>query len=224
MNPLIKLSCWQDAFAAGTDTPSIGAEWALSELLHHPKIMEKAQAELDVIVGCNRRVHELDIPKLSYIQAIVKESLRLHPPVPMLAPHMSKTATKAFGYDIPANSWLVVNVWAIGRDESIWEKPLEFIPERFLEGNNPQASVDLQGRHYELLPFGSGRRACPGMTLATMLLEMCIASLLHAFDWSPPNGKQIDDIDMSDGLRLKGKNVPLLAHAKPRLSSHLYQY
>lgn len=224
MNPLIKLSCWQDAFAAGTDTPSIAVEWALSELLHHPKIMEKAQAELDVIVGCNRRVHELDIPKLSYIQAIVKESLRLHPPVPMLAPHMSKTATKAFGYDIPANSWLVVNVWAIGRDESIWEKPLEFIPERFLEGNNPQASVDLQGRHYELLPFGSGRRACPGMTLATMLLEMCIASLLHAFDWSPPNGKQIDDIDMSDGLRLKGKNVPLLAHAKPRLSSHLYQY
>lgn len=224
VNPLIILSCWQDAFAAGTDTPSIAAEWAMSELLHHPEIMKKAQAELDVIVGCDCQVHELDLPKLSYIQAIVKESLRLHPPVPMLAPHMSMTATKALGYDIPANSWLIVNVWAIGRDESIWKKPLEFIPERFLEGNNPQASVDLQGRHYELLPFGSGRRACPGMALGTTLVQMCIASLLHAFDWSPPNGKQIGDINMSEGLRLKGKNVPLLAHAKPRLSSHLYQY
>ena len=216
------MSCWQDAFAAGTDTPTIGVEWAMSELLRHPKVMKKAQAELDAIVGCDRRVHELDISKLSYIQAIVKESLRLHPPVPMLAPHMSMTATKALGYDIPANSWLVVNIWAIGRDESTWEKPLEFIPERFLEGNNPHASVDLQGHHYELLPFGSGRRACPGMALGTLLLQMCIANLLHAFDWSPPNGKQIDDIDMSEGLRLKGKSVPLVAHAKPRLSLHLY--
>ena len=161
------------------------------------------------------RVHELDIPKLSYIQAIVKESLRLHPPVPMLAPHISMTATKALGYAIPANSWLVVNIWAIGWDESTWEKPLEFIPEKFLEGYNPHASVDIQGHHYELLPFGSGRRTCPGMALGTLLLQMCIANLLHAFDWSPPNGKQIDDIDMSEGLRLTGKSMPLLAHAKP---------
>lgn len=132
LKPLIIWSCWQDAFAAGTDTPSIGVEWAMSELLRHPKILKKAQVELDVIVGCDRRVHELDIPKLSYIQAIVKESLRLHPPVPLLAPHMSTTATKALGYDIPANSCLIVNIWAIGRDESIWEKPFEFIPEDFL--------------------------------------------------------------------------------------------
>jgi cytochrome P450 len=147
----------------------------------------------------------------------------LHTIAPLLVPHQNMSATKAFGYDIPAKTRLFVNVWAIGRDPSIWEKPLDFILERFLE-RGPHEMVEAQGKHFELLPFGAGRRQCPGMVFGLTMVQLQMASLLHAFDWSLSNGMTPDMLDMTDGLGITPPmRIPLVAVAKPRLPSHLYQ-
>jgi cytochrome P450 len=195
----------------------------MAEILRNPNVGKKARLELDQVVGLKCTVDESDIPQLKYIQAILKETLRLRTIVPLLVPHQSMSATKAFGYDIPAKTRLFVNAWAIGRDPSIWEKPSDFIPERFLEGG-PHEMVEAQGKHFELLPFGAGRRQCPGMVFGLTVVQLQMASLLHAFDWSLPNGMTPDMLDMTDGLGLAlPMSIPLVAVAKPRLPSHLYQ-
>nr|AHI15953.1 flavonoid 3',5'-hydroxylase [Pohlia nutans] len=207
-----------NAFVAGAFTSTHTVEWAMSECIRNPTIMRRAQEELDVVVGKSRRVEDGDIPKLKYLQAIIKETLRLHPETPLLLPHKNEDACKAFGYDIPAQTCLMVNVGAIARDPSVWEDPLEFKPERFLDGM-PHANVDYQGNHFELLPFGSGRRLCPGMVLGTTMVHILVATLLHSFDWTLPNGLQPMDLDMSEAegiLNVLAK--PFRAIPKARLS------
>lgn len=202
---------------------TVPIEWTLIEMMRTPSIFKKAHEELDAVIGPHRRVQETDLPNLPYIRAIVKESLRMHPPFAMTGAHQSSKPVKAFGYDIPPETMVFVNMWAMGRDEAIWEHPLEFRPERFMPGS-PHASVNPQGQHFELLPFGSGRRMCPGQGLAVMLVEFNVASLLHAFEWHPSVGVDPKNIDLSEGVGIAcPPALPLYACPKPRLPSHLYQ-
>ena len=185
----------------------------MAEVLHNPAVLEKAQGELDAVVGRTRRVQESDLPKLQYLKAIVKEALRLHPVLPLLVPHQSSAACTAFGYHIPAKARLLVNVWAIGRDPAVWDNPLAFDPDRFLDKLGRHAHTDFSGKGFDLLPFGSGRRMCIGMPLGALLLEMGVANLLHCFSWSRPT-----NLDMTEGFGLSAKKaVPLCAVASARL-------
>ncbi|GLJ52739.1 hypothetical protein SUGI_1123020 [Cryptomeria japonica] len=208
-------------FSAGSDTSSVSLEWALSLLLQHPDVMRKAREELDSKVGRNRMVEESDIPQLTYLQAIVKETMRLHPPAPMLMPHKSIEACTVGGYHIPAGTMLMVNAWVIHRDPKLWNKPLDFIPERFMEKGMEMDNIQMKGNEFEMLPFGAGRRGCPGTTLAMCMVQTTLAILLQSFDWFVPDGKVLD---MSEGVGLTTpRAVPLEVFIKPRLSHHLYQ-
>ena len=209
----------QGAFLAGTETAIVTVHWTMSEVFRNPSIMKKAQAELDDVVGHNRLVQESDLPNLKYIQCIRKENYRLHPPAPLLIPHESIDSCTVFGYDIPAKTRLMVNVRAIGRDPKVWDNPLTFNPDRFMEGK--YSKLETHGQDYQLLPFGSGRRSCPGMQMGNIIVPFVVANLLHAFDWSLPMDPK--DLDMSEGTGLSApRAVPLQAIAKPRLSPSLY--
>jgi coumaroylquinate(coumaroylshikimate) 3'-monooxygenase len=157
----------QESLMAGTDTTATTTEWAIAELLKHPQFAQKVQEELDDVVGFERVVDESDIPQLKYLQAIVKETFRLHPPTPLLLPHENIEGREVGGYYIPPKTLLYVNVWAIHRDSSIYENPFEFNPERFVGSN-----IDLKGKDFQLLPFGSGRRVCPGVRILCTHLSL----------------------------------------------------
>ncbi|KAJ4824754.1 hypothetical protein Tsubulata_032404 [Turnera subulata] len=186
-----------DLFTAGTDTTATTVEWALAELINHPQVLEKARKEIKGVVGSNSRlIQESDGPNLPYIQAIIKETLRLHPPVPML-PRKSIQDCQIAGYTIPADSMLLVNIWSIGRDPRYWENPLEFRPERFLPCNQENkigSSMDIRGQHFELLPFGTGRRSCPGISLAMLQVPITVAATIQCFDWKIAD----DKLDMTE--------------------------
>ncbi|KAL5708042.1 hypothetical protein ACHQM5_018880 [Ranunculus cassubicifolius] len=191
-----------DIFAAGTDTSAITTEWALAELINHPEIFEKAREEIDSVVGKSRLVEESDIQNLPYLQAIVKETLRLHPTGPLIVRESTEDCIIA-GYDIPKNTRLFVNVWAIGRDPNHWENPLEFRPNRFIGGEGSGKSIDVRGQHFHLLPFGSGRRGCPGTSLALQVVQTTLASMIQCFEWKVGDGKSAT-VDMTEapGLTL----------------------
>lgn len=216
----------QDVLAAGTEAPMLACEWAMAEVLRNPTLVKEARLELERVVGINCVVQESDIPQLKYIQAIVKEALRLHPPVPCIHLHQNSMATKVFGFDIPANTRVFVNAWAIARDPAVWENPLKFAPERFLEKAQYGSSSihDFHGHHnFEFIPFGAGRRSCLGMAFGSIAMHLQVANLLHAFDWSFPNGLAPEKLDMTEGLGVVlGKLDPLVAVAKPRWPLHLY--
>ncbi|KAI4353956.1 hypothetical protein L6164_002872 [Bauhinia variegata] len=165
-------------------------ERGLKELINHPNIMEKARKEIDSVIGKDRIVTEADIANLPYLQAVVKETLRLHPPGPLLLRKSTAKCTVA-GYDIPANTWLFINVWALSRDSKYWDDPLEFFPERFLRnvesGNVSQ--MDVRGKHYQLLPFGSGRRGCPAVSLALNIVQFSLAAMIQCFEWKIDDGE-----------------------------------
>ncbi|KAK6123084.1 hypothetical protein DH2020_043171 [Rehmannia glutinosa] len=146
-------------FAAGTDTTSSTVEWAIAELMRHPKILAQAQQELDSVVGKNRLVTESDLTRLTFLQAIVKENFRLHPSTPLSLPRIAQESCVVNGYYIPKGSTLLVNVWAIARDPDKWSDPLEFRPERFLTGGE-RPNADVRGNDFEVIPFGAGRRIC----------------------------------------------------------------
>lgn len=206
--------------AAGTETSATLVEWGLSELLKNPETLERATEELDRVVGRERWVEEKDMGELEYVQWIVKETMRLHPVAPMLVPRLSTQPCKIAGYDIPANTRLFVNVWTIGRDSKLWENPNEFLPERF-EGS----TVDVKGRDYEFLPFGSGRRMCPGYSLGLKVVHIALANLIHGFQWKLPDGQKPEELDMGETFGLTTpKTQPLVAIARPRLPSHLYSF
>ena len=193
-------------------------EWAISELLRKPEIFEKATEELDRVIGKERWVAEKDIPNLPYIEAIVKETMRMHPVAPMLAPRFSREDINIAGYDIPKNTIVLVSVWTIGRDPAIWEQPLEFIPERFIGKN-----IDVKGHDFELLPFGSGRRMCPGYSLGLKVIQSSLANLLHGFRWKLPDGMKPEYLNMEEIFGLSTpKKFPLMAAAEPRLPACLY--
>ncbi|KAF7835993.1 beta-amyrin 24-hydroxylase [Senna tora] len=165
-----------EMFVAGTNSLAAAMEWTLAELIKNPKIFSKARKEIDSIVGKNRLVRESDIPNLPYIQAIAKETMRLHPPAPII-PRETTRMCKIGGYDVPSNSTLIVNYWAIGRDPNYWENPLEYSPERFLPKNGND-NLDVRGQHYQLLPFGSGRRGCPGASLTMLVFQTAMIDIL----------------------------------------------
>ncbi|CAN0879733.1 Cytochrome P450 93A3 [Linum grandiflorum] len=200
-----------DIFAAGTDTSAITTEWALAELINHPEILTKAQQEIDSIVGKSRMVRESDIPNLPYLQAVVKETLRLHPTGPLIVRESSEDC-EVQGYNIPARTRLFVNVWAIGRDPNHWNEPLEFKPERFVEGK--ESHVEVRGQHFEMLPFGSGRRGCPGTTLALHMVQNTLAVMVQCFEWKVGGG--VVDMEEGVGLTLPRAN-PLVCVPMARL-------
>ncbi|XP_010525236.2 PREDICTED: cytochrome P450 76C4-like [Tarenaya hassleriana] len=184
-----------DLFAAGTDTNSVTVEWAMAELLPKPKKMVKVQEEIRQVIGENRVVQESDVTSLPYLQAVVKETMRLHPPAPFLLPHKAESDVKIFDFFVPKNAQVLVNVWAIGRDPNVWDNLMEFEPERFLG-----REIDVKGTDFELTPFGAGRRICPGMPLALKTVPLLLASLLHSFDWKLQNGVVPEDLDMDEAF------------------------
>ncbi|XP_064941049.1 flavonoid 3',5'-hydroxylase-like [Musa acuminata AAA Group] len=208
-----------DMFIAGTDTSSIIIEWALAEMLRNPTILQRAQDEMDEVIGKNRRLEESDMPNLPYLRAICKEALRLHPSTPLGVPHYTFEACEVDGYHIPPNTRLIVNVWAIGRDPDVWEHPLEFKPERFLSGRN--AKIEPLGNDFELIPFGAGRRICVGMHAGLIMLQYGLGSLLHSFHWKLTDDVQELDMKEKFGAVLP-KAVPLKAVVKPRLLESAY--
>ncbi|XP_044466809.1 flavonoid 3',5'-hydroxylase 1-like [Mangifera indica] len=206
-------------FVAGTDASSSAVEWALTELLKKPTIFKKAQEEMDQVIGRGRRLEESDIPKLPYLQAICKETLRKHPSTPLNLPRLASEDCVVNGYFIPKNTRLQVNIYAIGRDPDVWENPLEFTPERFLTEKNKK--IDPRGNDFELIPFGAGRRICAGVRMGMVQVEYVLGSLIHAFDWKLPEGVKELDMEEIFGLTLH-KAVPLTAMVSPRLAPHAY--
>ncbi|XP_077223106.1 cytochrome P450 superfamily protein [Tasmannia lanceolata] len=209
-------------FAAGTDTSSSTVEWALSELIRHPDILLEAQQEMDSVVGRDRLVSETDLAQLPLLQAIIKETFRLHPSTPLSLPRIAAESCEVNGYFIPKNSTLLVNVWAIGRDPTVWPDPLEFQPSRFLAGSK-QAHLDIRGNDFEVIPFGAGRRICAGLSLGLRMVQFMTATLVHAFDWTLPAGQVPDKLDMEEayGITLQ-RASPLRACPLPRLAPHVY--
>ncbi|KAI3763171.1 hypothetical protein L1987_53622 [Smallanthus sonchifolius] len=201
-----------DVFVAGTDTTYASLVWSISELIRHPKVMEKLQLEVTEVAQGRSMIYEIDLEKMEYLKAIVKETLRLYPPIPLLIPRESMEDVKVMGYDIPAGTQTIVNAWAVGRDPTLWEEPDEFKPERFL--NN---SIDYKGLHFELLPFGAGRRGCPGVQFAIVIYELALANVIYKFKISLPNGVKAKDLDMGETNSITlHKKSPLLVMATPR--------
>lgn len=208
----------QDLIAGGTESSAVTVEWALSELLKHPQIIERATEELDSVIGKDRWVEEKDVQNLPYVEAIMKETMRMHPVAPMLVPRMAREDCTINGYDIRAGTRVLVNVWTIGRDPEIWDSPDEFRPERFLGKN-----IDVKGHDFELLPFGAGRRMCPGYSLGLKVIQLTLANLLHGFKWRLPEPVTEKDLDMDEIFGLSTpRKVPLEAVVEPRLPQHVY--
>ncbi|KAM7485749.1 hypothetical protein LguiA_001758 [Lonicera macranthoides] len=204
--------------AGAVDTTIVTLTWALSLLLNNKNTLKMVQEELDLHVGKERQVEESDMKNLVYLQAVFKETLRLYPAAPLLSPHESREDCVVGGYHIPKGTRLLINVWKIHRDPSIWSDPSEFHPERFLTSHK---EVDFKGKHFELIPFGSGRRICPGISLATQDMQLILASLIHGFEVATVSD---EPIDMSESFGLTNlKNTPLEVFLKPRLSPNLYE-
>nr|QWT43260.1 geraniol 10-hydroxylase [Bacopa monnieri] len=189
-----------DLFVAGTDTTSGTVEWAMAEVLKNPDVMKKVKAELDEVIGKGKVIDEADISRLPYLRCVVKETLRLHAPVPFLVPRRVEQDVELCGYVVPKNTQVFVNAWAIARDAETWTSPLEFKPERFLD-----SEMDVRGRDFELIPFGAGRRICPGLPLAIRMVPVMLGSLLNCFDWKIDGGISAKDLDMEEkfGLTLE---------------------
>ncbi|CAI9264047.1 unnamed protein product [Lactuca saligna] len=207
-----------DVMFGGTETVASAIEWAMTELMHTPEALKRVQQEMANVVGLDRRVEESDLEKLTYFKCVIKETLRLHPPIPVLL-HQSSEATEVSGYHIPKGTRVMVNAYAINRDKNSWEDPDTFNPSRFLQNGAP----DFRGSNYEFLPFGSGRRSCPGMQLGLYAMEMAVAHLLHCFTWELPDGMKPSEIDMGDVFGLTApKAIRLVAVPTPRLLCPLY--
>lgn len=217
---VIPISFLQDMFVAGTDTSSNTTEWALSEMIRNPRVLKKAQAEIRQALKGKETVNEEDIQGLQYLKLVIKEALRIHPPVPLCLPRESKESCEIDGYEIPEKTKVIVNAWAIGRDPSYWKDPEKFIPERFSEN-----SIDYKGTNFNYIPFGAGRRICPGMTFGLANVELPLAKLIYHFDWELPNGMRPEDLDMSEyfGATVGRKNnLDLIATPYvPSSSSHV---
>ncbi|KAI9108900.1 hypothetical protein K1719_020205 [Acacia pycnantha] len=201
-----------EMYLGGNETTTTTIEWILTELRRNPRTMKKAQEEIRKVMGSKSKVEESDIKEMKYLKLVTKEALRLHAPAPFLIPRETISDTKLGGYDIPAKTMIFVNMWAIQRDPEIWENPEEFIPERF-----ENSEMDFKGQDFELIPFGSGRRMCPGMDFAMASVEYMLANLLHWFDWKlPEDGSPECEIDVSEtyGLTVK-KKVPLFLQPIP---------
>ncbi|KAF8042657.1 hypothetical protein BT93_A1100 [Corymbia citriodora subsp. variegata] len=186
-----------DVFVAGSETTASTLEWAMTELLRNPEKLLTAQAELHQVIGKGKQIEEADIARLPYLQAIVKENFRLHPVGPLLAPRKSREDFIAGGFTIPKGAQVLINVWAIGRDPSVWDDPDKFTPERFIGSD-----IDVRGQNFELLPFGGGRRICPGLPLAMRMLPQMLGSLINIFNWRLEDGVTPENLNMEDKFGL----------------------
>ncbi|KAK9276624.1 hypothetical protein L1049_006160 [Liquidambar formosana] len=193
-------------------------EWAMAELMMNPEVMKNVNEELNEVVGLNNTVEEFHLPKLRYLDAVVKEALRLHPAIPLLVPRRPSQTCNVGGYTVPKGAKIFLNVLAIQRDPQLWDNPSEFRPERFLSDNS---KWDYSGNNFQYLPFGSGRRICAGLPLAERMLVFVLASFMHSFEWKLPNGTELD-VSETFGIVLK-KKEPRLVIPTPRLS-HLQLY
>nr|GMC66323.1 cytochrome P450 81E8-like [Ipomoea batatas] len=194
---------------AGTDTSAVTMEWAMANLLNHPKLLDKARAEIDNVVGQERAIEEEDLPKLKCLQNIILETLRLFPAGPLLIPHYSSADCKIEGYDIPRGTMVLVNAWAIHRDPKVWEDPTSFRPERFDGGEVESTKV---------LTFGMGRRSCPGSGLAQRVVGLALGSLIQCFEWQRVGE---EEIDLAEGEGVTApKAEPLVARCKARDFAH----
>ncbi|XP_068650235.1 cytochrome P450 71A1-like [Aristolochia californica] len=199
----------------GTDSSSTVMEWTMTELMKNKKVLKKAQEEVRRVAAGKAKVEEYDLNQLHYLKSVIKETLRLHPPAPLLVPHATTRDCNVHGYDIPAKTRVFVNVLAIGRDPESWDSPEDFIPERFSDD-----SIDYKGSNFELIPFGAGRRGCPGMNLGMVIVELALANLLYAFNWEFPCGSSEEEEaeNEAEGLAVHRRS-PLLLVPKAHISS-----
>ncbi|XP_051133917.1 salviol synthase-like [Andrographis paniculata] len=202
-----------DVFQAGIETSSMTTNWIMVEMLRHPSVCKKAQDEVRLVFKDKGFVDESCFDELKYLKLVIKESLRIHTPIPVMFPRVSTEPCEIFGYKIPPKSQVLVNAWAIGRDLKYWKEPDSFIPERFLD--NP---VDYKVNNFEYLPFGAGRRICPGISFGLANVEHALAMLLYHFDWALPDGMKPGDMDMAEaaGVTLRRKE-PLYVIPKVKI-------
>ncbi|KAJ0983437.1 hypothetical protein J5N97_011692 [Dioscorea zingiberensis] len=196
-------------FVAGSDTSSASVEWAMTELMRNQQAMKKAQDEVRNVIGRKEKVEESDLQHLQYLKWVVKETMRLHPPAPLLVDRETMQHFKINGYDIPPKTRVIINAWGIGREDSSWENPQEFNPERFMD-----SSIDMKGHDFQLIPFGAGRRICPGMNLGIQTVELALANLLYSFDWRLPDGSQDINMDETPGVTVHKKSPLCLVAIK----------
>ncbi|XP_050375763.1 cytochrome P450 81Q32-like [Argentina anserina] len=190
---------------AGTDSSSLTLEWAMSNLLNHPEVLKTARAEIDAEFGQERLIEEADIFKLPYLQGIMSETFRLYPTAPLLVPHYSSEDCTIGGFDVLCDTIVMINAWAIHRDPTLWDDPESFKPERYVNGGDDS---------HKLMPFGQGRRACPGAALAQRVLGLSLGSLIQCYEWERTNEMKVD---MTEGKGLTmPKAVPLEAMCKAR--------
>ncbi|PRQ54270.1 putative premnaspirodiene oxygenase [Rosa chinensis] len=203
-----------DFFSAGSETSATTTEWAMSELMRNPEVMKKAQAEVRQLLvnrlEGKKRIEEADVQTLDYLKAVVKETLRLHPTIPLI-PREARERCEISGYQVAVKTKVIVNEWAMGRDAENWVDPESFKPERFLHIHGDKVSsnnIDFKGSNFEFIPFGAGRRICPGISFATAMIELALAQLLYHFDWKLPSGIKPDELDMSEtfGVTCRRKN------------------
>ncbi|KAI3684784.1 hypothetical protein L6452_34010 [Arctium lappa] len=209
---VIKATCMA-LIINGTDTTVVALTWALSLLLNNHYALKKAQEELEMHIGKDRIVNESDIKNLVYLQAVVKETLRLYPIAFLGGPRAFSEDCTVVGYHVPKGTWLLINMWKLHHDPEIWSDPFEFRPERFTTPNHKD--VDVKGRDFELIPFGAGRRSCPGIGFGLQMLHIVLATLLHTFDMSTLNGGLVD-MTATAGLT-NAKATPLQVLVTPRL-------
>ncbi|XP_042465682.1 cytochrome P450 71A1-like [Zingiber officinale] len=196
-----------DMYAAGMDSTHIVIEWAMAELVSNPRVMKKLQHEVRQVVGSKSNISEDDLTRMDYLRAVVKEAMRLHPPGPLLVPRQSLRDTTVGGYHIPKDTWVLINVWAIGRDSISWGETVEeFQPERFLDND-----IDYRGQHFELTPFGAGRRICPGIGFAIAVIELGLATLMHKFEWKLHEGEEMEMSEVFGITMRKKRTLQLVA-------------
>ncbi|KAL4311934.1 hypothetical protein GQ457_01G036950 [Hibiscus cannabinus] len=197
---------------AGTDTSSVTIEWAMANLLNHPQVLKKARDEIDSLIGQENLIEEADVPKLHYLRSIMYETLRLYPAAPLLIPHMPSSDCTIGGYDVPSGTIVLVNAWAIHRDPKVWDDPESFKPERYDDyGGKIEHS-------HKLLPFGLGRRACPGSNLAQRMVGLTLGSLIQCFEWERIDGKEIDMTEGKGTTMPKAHSLQALCKARPILN------
>ncbi|XP_051218023.1 desmethyl-deoxy-podophyllotoxin synthase-like [Lolium perenne] len=203
----------RDLFGAGIESSSTTIQWAMAELMRSPEAHRRAQAEVRGVLAGQSRVSEDALPELRYVQLVIKETLRLHAPLPLLLPRECREPCRVLGYDVPQGAMVLVNAWAIGRDTATWGLDAEeFRPERFEEA----AAVDFRGADFEFVPFGAGRRMCPGISFGLAVMELALASLLFHFDWELPGGA--GELDMAEALAITaGRKSDLWLRATVRV-------
>lgn len=197
-------------FTAGIHTSALTMEWAMSLLLNHPEVLKKVRAEIDNHFKPGQLLEDSDLSKLPYLRCIINETLRLFPAAPLLVPHFSSEDCTVQGFDIPRGTTMFVNAWAIHRDPNVWEEPNKFKPERF---------ADIEGERdgFKFIPFGMGRRACPGAGLAMRIVGLTLGTFIQCFDWERC-GPELVELEESTGGITSPKAKPLKALYKPRES------